>query len=63
MITRGRAIEALRSERFDLVVIGGGISGAGVALAGELGWDRARIELAAARFAEEARAEGVATVP
>ncbi|HUE26429.1 MAG TPA: FAD-dependent oxidoreductase, partial [Solirubrobacteraceae bacterium] len=32
MITRERAIDALRSERFDLVVIGGGITGAGVAL-------------------------------
>ncbi len=32
MITRDRAIEALRSERFDLIVIGGGITGAGVAL-------------------------------
>ncbi len=32
MITRDRAIEGLRSERFDLIVIGGGITGAGVAL-------------------------------
>jgi glycerol-3-phosphate dehydrogenase len=32
MLSRDRAIEALRSERFDLIVIGGGITGAGVAL-------------------------------
>src|ERR1700760_3034402 len=32
MIPRSRAIEALQSERFDLVVVGGGITGAGVAL-------------------------------
>src|ERR1700759_5517516 len=32
MIPRSRAIEALHSERFDLVVVGGGITGAGVAL-------------------------------
>jgi glycerol-3-phosphate dehydrogenase len=32
MISRQRAIDALRAERFDLVVIGGGITGAGVAL-------------------------------
>jgi glycerol-3-phosphate dehydrogenase len=32
MLTRDRAIEGLRSERFDLIVIGGGITGAGVAL-------------------------------
>src|SRR5947209_5482974 len=32
MLTRERAIEALAGERFDLVVIGGGITGAGVAL-------------------------------
>ncbi len=32
MIARDRALEALQTERFDLVVIGGGITGAGVAL-------------------------------
>src|ERR1700746_1062918 len=34
MIPRGQATEALQSERFDLVVVGGGITGAGVALDG-----------------------------
>src|SRR4029453_11114018 len=32
MIARETAVAALASERFDLVVIGGGITGAGVAL-------------------------------
>src|SRR6266516_618534 len=32
MIPRGEALEQLAGERFDLVVIGGGITGAGVAL-------------------------------
>ena len=32
MISRGQALEALAGERFDVVVIGGGITGAGVAL-------------------------------
>jgi glycerol-3-phosphate dehydrogenase len=32
MIPRARAIEALQGERFDVLVIGGGITGAGVAL-------------------------------
>jgi glycerol-3-phosphate dehydrogenase len=32
MVSRARAIEALLGERFDVVVIGGGITGAGVAL-------------------------------
>ena len=32
MISRGQALEALTGERFDVVVIGGGITGAGVAL-------------------------------
>src|SRR5213082_3212307 len=32
MIARDRALEALRTEEFDLLVIGGGITGAGVAL-------------------------------
>src|SRR5437588_8034032 len=31
MIARDRALDSLRTERFDLVVIGGGITGAGVA--------------------------------
>src|SRR5579862_4328037 len=30
--TRGRALERLASERFDVLVVGGGITGAGVAL-------------------------------
>jgi len=47
MITRDRAIEALRSERFDLVVIGGGITGAGVALdAASRGYSVALVEKA-----------------
>src|SRR5437764_944776 len=32
MISRGQALEALTGERFDVAVIGGGITGAGVAL-------------------------------
>jgi glycerol-3-phosphate dehydrogenase len=32
VISRGQALEALTRERFDVVVIGGGITGAGVAL-------------------------------
>ena len=32
MLARDRAVETLASERFDVVVIGGGITGAGVAL-------------------------------
>src|SRR5947209_16885293 len=32
MVTRERAVEALVGERFDVVVVGGGITGAGVAL-------------------------------
>jgi glycerol-3-phosphate dehydrogenase len=32
MITREKALEALTAERFDVVVVGGGITGAGVAL-------------------------------
>ena len=47
MITRERAIETLRSERFDLVVIGGGITGAGVALdAASRGYSVALVEKA-----------------
>ena len=32
MLARDRAIESLAAERFDVVVIGGGITGAGVAV-------------------------------
>ena len=47
MIARSRAIEALRSEQFDLVVIGGGITGAGVALdAASRGYSVALVEKA-----------------
>jgi glycerol-3-phosphate dehydrogenase len=47
MIPRHRAIEALRAERFDLVVIGGGITGAGVALdAASRGYSVALVEKA-----------------
>ena len=47
MIARARAIEALRSEPFDLVVIGGGITGAGVALdAASRGYSVALVEKA-----------------
>jgi len=47
MITRERAIEAVQSERFDVVVIGGGITGAGVALdAASRGYSVALVEKA-----------------
>jgi len=47
MISRERAVEALRAERFDLVVIGGGITGAGVALdAASRGYSVALVEKA-----------------
>src|ERR1700751_3871832 len=47
MIARGRALDALQSERFDLVVIGGGITGAGVALdAASRGYSVALVEKA-----------------
>jgi glycerol-3-phosphate dehydrogenase len=47
MITRERAIEALHSEPFDLLVIGGGITGAGVALdAASRGYSVALVEKA-----------------
>src|SRR5207248_1920236 len=47
MLTRERAIEALAGERFDLVVIGGGITGAGVALdAASRGYSVALVEKA-----------------
>src|SRR5437660_1409672 len=45
MLTRGRAIETLESERFDVAVIGGGITGAGVALdAASRGYSVALVE-------------------
>ncbi len=45
MIARDSALEALQSERFDLVVIGGGITGAGVALdAASRGYSVALVE-------------------
>src|SRR5690349_16960084 len=47
MITRERAIEALSGEHFDVVVIGGGITGAGVALdAASRGYSVALVEKA-----------------
>ena len=47
MLSRGRAIEILTQERFDLVVIGGGITGAGVALdAASRGYSVALVEKA-----------------
>jgi glycerol-3-phosphate dehydrogenase len=47
MIARDSALEALQSERFDLVVIGGGITGAGVALdAASRGYSVALVEKA-----------------
>ena len=47
MLTRERAIESLAGERFDLVVIGGGITGAGVALdAASRGYSVALVEKA-----------------
>jgi glycerol-3-phosphate dehydrogenase len=47
MIPRASAIDALRTERFDLVVIGGGITGAGVALdAASRGYSVALVEKA-----------------
>src|ERR671936_2288438 len=45
MLPREEALEALRGERFDLVVIGGGITGAGVALdAASRGYSVALVE-------------------
>ena len=45
MIARDQALAALRSERFDVLVIGGGITGAGVALdAAARGWSVALVE-------------------
>jgi glycerol-3-phosphate dehydrogenase len=47
MLTRERAVDILASERFDVVVIGGGITGAGVALdASSRGYSVALIEKA-----------------
>ena len=47
MIARPRALETLRTDRFDLVVIGGGITGAGVALdASSRGYSVALVEKA-----------------
>jgi glycerol-3-phosphate dehydrogenase len=47
MIARDRALDALQSERFDLVVVGGGITGAGVALdAASRGYSVALVEKA-----------------
>jgi glycerol-3-phosphate dehydrogenase len=47
VLTRERAIETLSSERFDVVVIGGGITGAGVALdAASRGYSVALVEKA-----------------
>ena len=47
MIARSDAVAALRSERFDVVVVGGGITGAGVALdAASRGYSVALVEKA-----------------
>src|ERR1017187_3111979 len=47
MLTRDRAIDTLAAEQFDLVVIGGGITGAGVALdAASRGYSVALVEQA-----------------
>ena len=47
MLSRARALESLADERFDLVVIGGGITGAGVALdAAARGYSVALVEKA-----------------
>ena len=47
MIARDRALETLEKERFDLVVVGGGITGAGVALdAASRGYSVALVEKA-----------------
>jgi glycerol-3-phosphate dehydrogenase len=47
MLTRERAVDALATERFDVVVIGGGITGAGVALdAATRGYSVALVEKA-----------------
>src|SRR5579875_3171728 len=47
MLSRGDAIDALRAEQFDVLVIGGGITGAGVALdAASRGYSVALVEQA-----------------
>src|SRR6201986_852994 len=47
MLSRDRALEILAQERFDVVVIGGGITGAGVALdAASRGYSGALVEKA-----------------
>src|SRR5581483_1625675 len=47
MLTRERALEALAGEQFDIAVIGGGITGAGVALdAASRGYSVALVEQA-----------------
>src|SRR2546423_3988506 len=47
MLSRADALEALRGERFDVVVVGGGITGAGVALdAASRGYSVAIVERA-----------------
>src|SRR5580693_8508078 len=47
MLSRERAIESLAAERFDVLVIGGGITGAGVALdAASRGFSVALVEKA-----------------
>src|SRR5579875_2894198 len=47
MLSRGDAIDALRAEQFDVAVIGGGITGAGVALdAASRGYSVALVEQA-----------------
>jgi len=47
MIVRDRALDVLQSERFDLLVVGGGITGAGVALdAASRGYSVALVEKA-----------------
>src|SRR5437588_11599379 len=45
MLSRERAIQTLAAERFDIVVVGGGITGAGVALdAASRGYSVALVE-------------------
>ena len=47
MLARGKALEAITAERFDVVVIGGGVTGAGVALdAASRGYSVAIVERA-----------------
>jgi glycerol-3-phosphate dehydrogenase len=45
VLARERALEAITAERFDLVVVGGGVTGAGVALdAASRGYSVALVE-------------------